>query len=157
MNKFKVGQTVIYQNGSSFELGIVKEVIEREKRTYLRQQGYPPNGEPQGELFKYYEYRIWYHTGDTSAITSESNLHEIVNEYAFLILRRKVDPSVLGTTDARILANEILMNLNSYVHATIGQPLFSDEDDDGLLGPTYLSLEDETTKFINEYKKDTVE
>jgi len=64
MNKFEVGEVVLYQNGDKFELGIVKRF------------GNKPN-----------TYFIWYHMGDTAACTDEINLHKIINLYAFDIKR----------------------------------------------------------------------
>ena len=66
---FEVGERVLYQNGSQFEIGIVKEVCEREY-----------------EGKKQFSYRVWYHTGETTAMTNEWSLHKIWNNYAFEIL-----------------------------------------------------------------------
>jgi len=68
MNKFEVGEVVIYQNGESFELGIIKRL----------------GNSPQ-------TYFIYYHTGDTAACTHERNLHKIINLYAFEIKRLVVE------------------------------------------------------------------
>jgi len=68
MNKYKVGEPVIYQNGDKFELGIVKRLANR------------PD-----------EYFIWYHMGDTAACTNARNLHKITNAYAFKIERLKTE------------------------------------------------------------------
>ena len=67
--EYKVGETVLYQNGDKFELGIVKTVI-------LDSEYYPTD-----------EYFIWYNTGDTAARTHARNLHKISNDYAFNIIR----------------------------------------------------------------------
>ena len=67
--KFKVGEMVIYQNGSRFELGIIKEVIWNNEFDV--------------------KYRVWYHTGDTTALTAEYQLHSISNAYAFKIERKR--------------------------------------------------------------------
>lgn len=85
--KFEVGEVVLYQNGTKFELGVVKKVIQFEKKTYLKQQGFPPKGEPAGEITMAFDYFVYYHTGDTPARTSERDLHKIVNAYAFNIER----------------------------------------------------------------------
>ena len=63
MEKFEIGEVVIYQNGDRFELGIVKSVCGND------------------------EYFIWYHTGDTSARTNARNLHKVSNTYAFKVYR----------------------------------------------------------------------
>lgn len=65
MGKFKEGELVLYQNGNSFELGVVKRARDEES------------------------YFVYYHTGDTAALTHESNLHKIKNKYAFNIERKK--------------------------------------------------------------------
>lgn len=89
--KFKEGQVVLYQNGTTFELGIVKEVIE-------------PG-----------IYRVWYHTGDTCAHTDEISLHELKNAYAFLIMRRKADTSSIDDTPARQLAASIIDGISELI------------------------------------------
>jgi len=111
--KFKEGQVVLYQNGTSFELGIVKEVVERKG------------------------YRVWYHTGDTSALTNESNLHELKNAYAFLIMRRKADTSSIDETPARQLAASIIDGTSQLSE---------------LKGISYYECEDALTELINEFK-----
>lgn len=60
---YSVGETVIYQNGDRFELGIIKSVCGND------------------------EYFIWYHTGDTAARTHARHLHKIANNYAFHVYR----------------------------------------------------------------------
>lgn len=82
MSKFSVNEVVLYQNGDRFELGIVKEVLEREVLDF-------PSDAEQTIVC---EYRVWYHTGDTSALTPEHCLHKISNAYAFTILRKQADP-----------------------------------------------------------------
>lgn len=67
---FNPGEVVIYQNGDSFELGVIKCVrIINDRICYF----------------------VWYHTGDTAACTHERNLHKIINSYAFKIERIKCD------------------------------------------------------------------
>ena len=63
MEKFVEGEVVLYQNGNSFELGVVKRVCDN------------------GDCF------VWYHTGDTAARTPSCHLHKIINSYAFAITR----------------------------------------------------------------------
>lgn len=87
--KYKVGQIVLYQNGERFELGVVKEVLPKKKRYAQKQDGL--HGEPTGESYIGWMYRVNYHTGDTTALTDEDLLHPIQNDYAFLILRRSAD------------------------------------------------------------------
>lgn len=69
--KLKVGEVVLYQNGDSFELGIVKVVIDDEN------------------------YFINYHTGDTSAKTHIRNLHKLRNDYAFDVRRKSVNEPII--------------------------------------------------------------
>ena len=86
--QFKVGEPVIYRNGDRFELGVIKTVIRTEKRTYTKQQGFPPKCEPMGKVVVTYDYFVNYHTGDIAARTPEECLHKITNAYAFNIVRR---------------------------------------------------------------------
>ena len=70
--EYFVGETVLYQNGNKFELGIIKSVC-------LDSENYIID-----------EYFVWYHTGDTAARTHARHLHKISNDYAFKIIR--LDP-----------------------------------------------------------------
>lgn len=112
---FQKGDIAIYRNGETYSLVEIKEVL------------------PQGK------YRVYSHTGDTSAVTHERNLLELQNEYAFLILRRKADTSVIQETKARVLANKIIEKFEE-----ITEKDFEGED--------YYKLEDEITELINNYK-----
>jgi hypothetical protein len=165
--KFKVGQVVLYQNGTTFELGVVKSVVAHTKRHAQRQDGL--HGEPTGSEYIAYSYFVLYHTGDTSASTPEHTLHEIKNAYAFLILRRKADTSSIDETPARALANKILNELNDMVMGVYDQPLFDnyspeetyygDNDGDtptikGLIGGMYYECEDQVTELINEWEEE---
>ena len=67
MEKFEVGEAVIYNNGTSLELGIVKRICDN------------------GDLF------INYHTGDTAARTPIEYVQKIKNLYAFHIYRLDCD------------------------------------------------------------------
>lgn len=88
MNKFKVNETVLYENGERFELGVVKEVLDN-------------------------KYRVWYHTGDTTALTDECYLHKIENAYAFNIIRKSANKEI-ELSPARQLASRILGQLELY-------------------------------------------
>ena len=63
IDTYSVGETVIYQNGNKFELGIIKSVCGND------------------------EYFVNYHTGDTAARTHAIYLHKIANSYAFHVYR----------------------------------------------------------------------
>lgn len=103
-NKFRVGQTVIYRNGETYELGVVTEIRVYDKGIC---------------------YRVKYHTGDTSALTDEDLLKEITNEESFLIKRKtnkqfyqqnkKDHPEVPEAKDPIYnLAKKIEANLKSF-------------------------------------------
>lgn len=68
------------------------------------------------DVFEEYEfvetisYRVWYHTGDTTALTPEHCLHKIANTYAFTILRKQADVCIQPRT-CRELAIKILYQL----------------------------------------------
>lgn len=76
--EYKVGETVIYINGTKAELGIVKKAC---------------GGD---------DYFVNYHTGDTAARTHASHLMKVSNEYAFHITRLDPDGNerkkIIGTT-----------------------------------------------------------
>ena len=99
MNKFNKGEVVLYQNGERFELGVVKEVINKED-VCLRPAGYA--------------YRVWYHTGDTTALTDESLLHKVENAYAFNVIRKSADNKDINLCPARQLASRILGQVELY-------------------------------------------
>ena len=100
MSKFNVNELVLYQNGERFELGIVKDVLERKV----------PDLPSDAEQTTVCEYRVWYHTGDTTALTPEHCLHKIANTYAFTILRKQADVCIQPRT-CRELAIKILYHL----------------------------------------------
>ena len=84
--KFKVGQLVAYTQGTKCELGIIKKVVPQSYTCKVI------GSDPLQTYEDYnYSYFVWYHTGDTAALTDENMLYEISNEYAFLIHRRTVD------------------------------------------------------------------
>jgi hypothetical protein len=85
-----VNDIIIYQNGDNFELGIIKEVLENNK------------------------YRIWYHTGDTTAVTDINNIHPIMNAYAFTILRKQADKDIHRPLTCRSIAIELLSQFELY-------------------------------------------
>lgn len=96
MSKFKVGDIVLYQNGSTFELGRVKEVM----NGTLNQMAMFGSEEI---VLQEAKYRVWYHTGDTTAVTSESMLHKISNDYVFMILRRDADESLVNSDALKLV------------------------------------------------------
>ncbi|MDD4068840.1 MAG: hypothetical protein PHF05_00135 [Candidatus Izemoplasmatales bacterium] len=130
--KFKEGQIVLYKNGDTYELGVVKRIVPQEYDRYVI------GSEPRQTYkdFKY-SYFVWYHTGDTAALTDEFNLYELRNAYAFLMLRRKADTSSINETDARKLAAEIIDSLPQLTE---------------LEGDLYYECEDALTELLNEYK-----
>lgn len=65
---FNPGDIIIYRNGDSYELGEVKHF------------------HPATNC-----YFVYYHTGDTAALTPVSNMHKIVNGYAYDITRNTID------------------------------------------------------------------
>lgn len=107
MNKFKVNEIVLYQNGERFELGVVKEVLEGNTTITVH-----PDSTRTKEVHTY-KYRVWYHTGDTTALTDECYLHKIENAYAFNIIR-KSDNKDIELSPARQLASRILGQLELY-------------------------------------------
>lgn len=56
MNKFKVGELIIYQNGDRFEIGKIKRLTE------------------DGAF-------VWYHSGDTASKTPFDCMHKLTNAY----------------------------------------------------------------------------
>jgi hypothetical protein len=120
-SKFKKGEIVLYQNGNIFELGIIKTVV---------------NAGSQEEGKIAYNYRVWYHTGDTTALTHESDLHKITNAYAFNIIRRSANDEI-DMNPCRQLAANILTDV----------PVYEEN---------YYELEDWLTKIFNEGKIDSM-
>lgn len=56
---FKNGEIVLYQNGERFEVGIIKE----------------RDDNSEGEEC----YRVYYHNGDTTALTNATDMKKIIN------------------------------------------------------------------------------
>ena len=127
--KFKLFDLVLYRKGhhtyakdtDEYQLGIIKEVITKQY--------------PDGSVS--FSYRVWYHTGDTPALTDEGFLYPISNAYSYLVLRRKVDTSSINETPSRQLAASIID----------GIPQLSE-----LKGEPYYECEDALTVLINEFK-----
>jgi hypothetical protein len=144
MNKFNVGDVVLYQNGDSFELGVVKEVVAYEsgEDTYLKTYESMCCGCPFEkrcheeckhcdsflEAITSYKYRVYYHTGDTTALTDECNLHKLSNAYAFNIIRKSASKEI-ESSPSRQMASRILGQLELY-------------------GDFYYTLEDWLTDFL---------
>lgn len=145
MNKFNKGEVVLYQNGERFELGVVKEVIEDEVDSNIYEKLYEKHCAqcPREvichedcshcddflEAITTYKYRVWYHTGDTTAVTDECHLHKIKNAYAFNIIRKSANKEDINLCPARQLASRILGQLELY-------------------GDFYYKLEDWLTDFL---------
>lgn len=109
---FNVNDVVLYKNGERYELGIIKEVIPYERRAYTKQDGI--FGAPTGELYTAYKYRVWYHMGDTTALTDEHLLHPVSNAYAFNIVRKQVDKNINHPMTCRSIAAMILDGFEFY-------------------------------------------
>ena len=109
---FNINDVVLYKNGEHYELGIIKEVIPYERRAYTKQDGL--FGAPTGELYTAYKYRVWYHMGDTTAITDEYLLHPVSNAYAFNITRKQVDKNINHPMTCRSIASMILDDFEFY-------------------------------------------
>ena len=58
MNEFKVGELIIYQNGSSFEIGKIKRIAEDGSGAW-----------------------VYYSSGDTAAKTPFDHMHKLINTY----------------------------------------------------------------------------
>lgn len=120
MNKFNVGDVVLYQNGERFELGVIKSVLFQSKKDAVLidlasitpdvnlENTYLYNEEGK------YKYRVWYHTGDTTALTDEDLLHPIANAYAFSILRRSANNEIQLSPCRQFAAK--LLNQSDYIN-----------------------------------------
>lgn len=124
--KFKEGEVVIYQNGSNFELGIIKRV--KSDKTYF----------------------VNYHTGDTAALTNKENLHPIKNAYAFNIVRRLADEE-----QALEVAEKALEDLNQTVEAHLNVPLIGDSPY-AILYEEAVEKEDSIEYVIVKFLKDLI-
>ncbi len=87
--KYSVGETVIYQNGDRFELGVIKIVCEQKDH-----------------------YFVNYNTGDVASRTHARNLHKITNAYAFNINRYSVDNPT--SEDPETITLKTLLNFLAY-------------------------------------------
>lgn len=111
--KFLVNETVLCKIGIIYQIGIIKEIVPIEN---------------------YFSYRVWYHSGDTAALTAEDNLRKIENINYFTIIRHSVENNV-EKSPARKLASEILGQIELY-------------------GNFYYKLEDWLTNFLEGRKFD---
>lgn len=83
-DEFEIGEIVLYQNGTRFELGVIKSF------------------NSQGKPF------VLYHTGDTAACTSLMHLHKIANNYAFIVERLNCNAPMNEIIDRK----EKVLNIN---------------------------------------------
>ena len=157
MNKFYVGEPVLYINGDKYNIGIIKSRHELSPKYFWKGRpvtnySYRKNvlslyddihskavvcfhielgikNEVRVPLSEYvveilndntdeftveqpYAYSVWYHTGDTTAYTNESNLKEISNSYAFTILRKQADMDVDAPRTCKELATTIVSSFS---------------------------------------------
>lgn len=103
--KFKVGDVILYTNGTKNEIGIVKSIV-CEEHTEIE-----------------YKYFVNYHTGDTAACTPEELMKPFVNTYTYTIIRRKADSSSINDTPARQWAAKILED-----SSLKGEAYYTEED-----------------------------
>lgn len=123
MNKFKINDVVLYKNGNTYKLGVIKEVIKIESQDNLF-----------NDIYIEYKYRVWYHSGDTTAVTDEALLIPIDNINNFTVIRHSVN-SEIQLSPARQLASRILGQIELY-------------------GDYYYKLEDWLTAFLEGREKD---
>lgn len=128
-NKFNKDDVVLYKNGDTYELGVINTVLCRvqmfgkEWRVPLRLL------EDDQELYIVgYDYFVFYHTGNTTALTSEELLIPIKNIYAFNVIRKSVEDDI-KYSPARQIASRILGQTELY-------------------GEFYYKMEDWLTKFL---------
>ena len=101
MSKFKQGDIVLYKNGERYQLGEIKEVLEFEETDIFN------------DIYIKYKYRVWYHSGNTTAVTDESLLIPIDNIYNFTVLRHSVENDLECSPILR-LSKEIMDQLINY-------------------------------------------
>ena len=86
MNKFEVGEIVIYLYNRTFVICVVKEVIPIPKRRARKEDGL--YGIPTGEEYTDYFYRVCDYTSDITRLTDGIPLYKIANRDAFTVKRK---------------------------------------------------------------------
>lgn len=71
---FKKGQLVLYEGTFGFEVGKIKKILKNNRRAY-----------------------VWYHEGDTAALTDLKLLNPIINDYCIEELMKKSPPTDQST------------------------------------------------------------
>ena len=141
--KFKQGELVLYQNGSKFELGVVKEVVSL-------------GSHEENKIA--YGYRVWYHMGETTALTDETLLHKIQNAYAFTVLRRSVE-SDIALDPCKQMAEKLMRAIDEVVRENYGSDnnLWVTEEESeltdnmpGLINGSYDEILELYTKILKE-------
>lgn len=128
-NKFNKDDVVLYKNGDTYELGVISIVVCRIQMP--GKEWREPLCTLKKEHEQYvigYDYLVFYHTGNTTALTSEELLIPINNTYAFTIIRKSVEDGI-RYSPARQLASRILGQTELY-------------------GEFYYRMEDWLTKFL---------
>lgn len=163
---FNVDEVVLYQKGTSFELGIVKEVCNNSSNAHICGDciSYDTNC-PSKHMYecKYSDftkvknkYRIWNHTSDTTILVEENNLHKISNAFAFTLLRRGIGIEI-SKDPCRFMAHKILYKLNEIIEESYGEAMYDDVMSEylkeegnkkALFGNSYYEHEDLITKIL---------
>ena len=128
-NKFNKSDVVLYKNGDTYELGIINTVLCR-VQMFGKEWRVPLHFiEDDQELYIVgYDYFVFYHTGSTTALTSEELLIPIKNIYAFNIIRKSAEDDI-KYSPARQMASRMLGQTELY-------------------GEFYYKMEDWLTKFL---------
>lgn len=151
--KYKVGDVVLYSNKNSYQLGVVKLVIQNSPTPGVQQ--YNMFDEPIEDPNIFYQYNVQFSKDNRAHLIDEALLSPISNIKNFTVLKRSTDDSI-NDNACRQLACEICDRLDSLVCAKYGEPLFDDytdtEDGDptveGLIGGAYNYIEDLITAAL---------
>ena len=128
-NKFNKDDVVLYKNGDTYELGVISIVVCRIQMP--GKEWREPLCILKKEHEQYvigYDYLVFYHTGNTTALTPEELLIPINNIYAFTIIRKSVEDGI-KYSPARQMASRMLGQTELY-------------------GEFYYKMEDWLTKFL---------
>lgn len=152
--KYKIGDVVLYSNKKSYQLGVVKLVIQNSPTPGVQQ--YNMFDEPIEDPNIFYQYNVQFSKDNRTNLINEALLSSISNIKNFTVLKRSTDDSI-NDNACRQLACEICERMDSLVLSKFGEPLFddhTDEDEDGnpaiegLISGAYYDIEDLITAAL---------
>jgi len=89
MMEFSKNEVVIYKSDNTYKVGIIVDIYFVERRAYTKGQGFPPVGEPQGEVFLETLYSVVFDKVSGPFVVEESSLIKVENAEDITVIIEK--------------------------------------------------------------------